>query len=84
MKKLTCSNCKTESGYKLDLTMGKHFEYTCEKCGMLVQGDVERITGDHGSFSEKIGPCRCTKRHPTAAHFWDSELLAKVRQDQKS
>ena len=83
MKKLTCSRCEAESEHMLDPTMGRHFEYTCDNCGMLVQGDVERIAGDHGSFSPKIGPCRCTRRHPTAAHFWDSELLAKARQSQK-
>jgi hypothetical protein len=81
MKKLTCSNCKAESVHNLDLT--KHFEYMCEKCGMLVQGDVERKMGDHGIFSEAIGHCSCEKRDPSAAHFWDSELLAKVRQGQK-
>ena len=83
MKKLTCSNCKDQSEHTLDPTTGKHFEYTCEKCGMLVQGDLERKMGDHGIFSEIIGYCRCTRRHPTAVHFWDSELLAKARQSQK-
>jgi hypothetical protein len=76
---LTCSKCDTESEHSIAIG-APHYEYDCGKCTTLLQGDIRRKTGRHGSVSVRVAPCNCSQQKPNAAPFWDSETLALARQ----
>jgi hypothetical protein len=80
--KLTCSKCEAESEHD-PAGRPKHYEYTCARCGQLLNGDIQWTIGAAragvASFNEHFVLCRCPQRRPNAAAFFESESYARAK-----
>jgi hypothetical protein len=82
--KLTCSKCDHISDQTINWFTGKHHEYVCGQCGVLLQGDFNATVS--GNFINILGvdACQHRERRDESAHiFYITEASEKEQSSEK-